>query len=367
MNIFDPIPLCRTLSVMPTFQCTAACKHCGTLSNPQNKTRLSLEEIYSVIDQAHDNGYKLVVFTGGEATLVGKDLLCAIRKASSLGFFVRLVTNAHWAISDRKAQFYMNELVESGLTEINFSTGDQHTRFVPLENVIRATYAAVKKKLNVAIMVEHVKERVVTKETVEDHTEFKRIFQEFPTAKINVHESPWMPLSPHEISTYSEGIMANRSNLASYPGCDSVLSTTTIQADGKIGACCGLGMRLIPELHLGTIYETKLADADEKAANDFLKRWIHIEGPEHILAWASKYDSDIKWEDMYAHKCQACIRLYKDPKVRKVIGEHHKEKIADVLFGQWLVSNYSLDAQNSKNLGTQKTDQSLTKISKQLE
>ena len=352
MNIFDPIPQYRTLSVMPTFQCSAECKHCGTLSNPRDKTRLSIEKIYSTIDQANDNGYKVVVFTGGEATLAGKDLLLAIERAANLELFVRLVTNAHWAISDTKAKRYIDDLVKAGLTEINFSTGDQHTRFVPLSNVIRAAYAAARAELSVAIMVESVYERTITKETVENHPEFKRILVDFPARKIKVHESPWMPLSPYDISEYSEGIAVNQSNLATRSGCDSILTTTTIQADGKIGACCGLGMRLIPEIQLGTVYETELVEADRAAANDFLKQWIRVEGPEHILAWASTHDPDFKWEDMYAHRCQACIRLYKDPKVRKVIFEHHKEKMAEEMYGKWLISNYSSDAQNSKNAET---------------
>jgi hypothetical protein len=40
---------------------------------------------------------------------------------------------------------------------------------------------------------------------------------------------------------------------------------------------------------------------------------------------------------MYAHRCQACLRLYKDPKVRDVIAQHHQEKIADVLVTEWLL------------------------------
>ncbi len=44
---------------------------------------------------------------------------------------------------------------------------------------------------------------------------------------------------------------------------------------------------------------------------------------------------------MYAHRCQACLRLYKDPLVRDVIAKRYKEKIADVLVGEWLLYNYA--------------------------
>ncbi len=337
MKIFDRLQNHRTLSIMPTFQCTAECTHCGTVSSPREKTWLSLECMLDAIDQAANNGYEVVVFTGGEPTLAGKNLLLAIERATARGLITRVVTNAYWAVNEKGTKSRISDLTNVGLHEINYSTGDQHTRFVPLDNVIRATRGAVEKGLPVSIMVETVKERTVTKQMIEDHPAFKIIRQDFPQSYINIHESPWMPLSPFNIQKYVQGLTVNRENLSLRTGCDSILSTTTIQADGKIGVCCGLGMRIIPELHAGNIHDTTIAEADQMATDDFLKRWIRVEGPERIVAWAASYDADIKWEDMYAHRCQACIRLYKDPKIREIIREHYQEKIADVLFAEWLL------------------------------
>jgi hypothetical protein len=58
------------------------------------------------------------------------------------------------------------------------------------------------------------------------------------------------------------------------------------------------------------------------------------------LAWAATHDSSIEWENLYSHRCQACLRIYQDPKVREVIREYHQEKIADVLLGEWLLYKY---------------------------
>jgi pyruvate-formate lyase-activating enzyme len=343
MNVFDPLPEHRTLSVMPTFQCTAECAHCGTLSSPREKTRLPLADMLSAIDQATAGGYGVVVFTGGEPTLAGKDLLVAMERAASHGLVVRMVTNAYWALDEEVADRRMAEFVRAGLNEINFSTGDQHARFVPVERVIRATRAAAKLGLRVAIMVETVRERTVTRETLESHPEFQALRQDFPTASIKVHESPWMPLSPHAVHDYAEGITVNATNVSMRAGCDSVLHTTTVEADGRLGACCGLGMRLIPELQIGNVRDTPLSEADRRAREDFLKRWIRVEGPERILAWAATHDPSIQWEDMYAHRCQACIRLYTDPAVRRVIREHHEEKMVDVMCSELLLYQYRAD------------------------
>jgi Radical SAM superfamily len=337
---FGPLPSERTLSIMPTFQCTAACDHCGTMSSPRVKTKLPKDYMLRAIDEAAELGYRAVVFTGGEATLARSDLIEGIARASSLGLAVRVVTNAYWANSEKSTQIRLDELKKAGLSEINFSTGDQHARFVPVENVIRAIRAALEAKLRVAVMVETVKERRVTKEFVVNHPDFRRILIEFPMADLDVHESPWMPLVPAAIEKYPEGVATNGENLPGRRGCDSVLTTTTLQADGSLGACCGIGMRLIPELQLGHVADTSLQQANRLAADDVLKRWIRVEGPERILAWAADHDPTIEWEDMYAHKCQACLRLYKDPKVRDVIFRHWQEKLPDVIFGEWLMFRY---------------------------
>ena len=350
MKIFDPIPEHRTLSIMPTFRCTAECNHCGTMSNPRESTWLPLDEMLSAINQAAASGYEVAVFTGGEPTLAGKNLLAAISEAVSLGLVVRIVTNAHWAKSERSADYLVSKLVEAGLNEINFSTGDQHSRFVPIENILYATRASVKAGLRVSIMVETVKERTVTKEVIQSYPEFQQIIQDFQNAWIDIHESPWMPLSSSTVNEYPSDVVINESNLSSCRGCDSILTTTTVQANGNIGACCGLGMRLIPELQLGNIRETSLSQADQKAANDFLKRWIKIEGPEKIVAWTSTKNPEIKWENMYAHRCQACLRLYTDPKVRKIIAEHYQEKMIDVTFSEYLLHHYNLEQECSQNI-----------------
>lgn len=195
----------------------------------------------------------------GESILLsdGKNLIKSIERASPRGLFTRIVSNAYWANTDKGAEQVISEFVRAGLTEINFSTGDQHTRFVSIENVICATRAAVGGGLLVAIMVETVNERQITKEVLENHPKFKRIRQDFPHCWIRVDESPWMPLSPSVIRKYPDGMLTNSANLVTRTGCDNVLTTTTIEADGTIAACCGIGMRAIPELRLGNIHETK--------------------------------------------------------------------------------------------------------------
>lgn len=332
-----PEPRHRTLSLMPTYRCNAACTSCGTLSNPHVSTCLDELQVEMAIREAQRASIGLVVFTGGEATLEPTILFRGLRLAHELGMLTRLVTNAHWATSDAVADAYLRSLAEVNLTEINFSTGDQHARFVPELSVLRAVRAALRVGLTPAVMVETTAVRRVSKDSLERHAYQQETRRLFPGRLVKFSESPWMPLRPGRYEKYPPGMAVNAGNLSRTTGCDSVIQTTTVQANGSIGACCGLGMRLIPEMQQGELGRTSLSQAIDDAEADWLKRWIRLEGPERILAWAAGLDSSIQWENMYAHRCQACLRLYKDPAVRTVIAEHWQEKLGDIIFGEYLL------------------------------
>jgi hypothetical protein len=331
--------LCRgakTLAIMPTFTCTAACTHCGTLSSPQERTQLALADILGAIDEARRLGFAVVVFTGGEATLRWKDLLTALTRARDHGLPTRLVTNAHWALDVEEADRKLRILIAAGLSEINYSTGDEHVRYVPLERVVHATVAAARLSLRTHIMIESTASRRVSRDDVLGHPLMASLSKE-ERARVTALDSPWMPLDAEQVERYGEGMTVNRGNVALRKGCDSVLQTYVVQADGRVGACCGLGLRLIPELNVTRTREQGfLEKAIVDSENDFLKVWLHYKGPEKILAWAAQHDPAIVWEDMYAHHCQACRRIYADPRVRAVIAEHYREIVAEVLQSAWI-------------------------------
>jgi organic radical activating enzyme len=326
----------KTLSVMPTFTCPAECADCGTVSSPRDRTNLPLDTILAGITQATRAGFANVVFTGGEPTLRWKDLLAAIAHARGLGFPTRLVTNAHWAVSLERAGERLDELLAAGLDEINYSTGDEHARFVPMERVVHATIAALERGLRPHVMVELREQRRVSKQDVLEHPLIAALPAE-ERDRIHINESPWMPLDPSRVERYPDGLVTNRANVGVRTGCDSILQTYVLQADGRIGSCCGLGMRIIPELNVALAQgEDFLLRAIEEAENDFLKVWIHYKGPEKILAWAAEKDPSIDWEDRYAHRCQACLRLYQDPVIARVVREHYMEMVGEVLQCAWL-------------------------------
>jgi MoaA/NifB/PqqE/SkfB family radical SAM enzyme len=340
-----PEPRPKILSIMPTYRCTAACRNCGTFSSPAlGHASLERDTVIRVIAEAGASGYRGVVFTGGEATLALDIVLEGVAKAKALRMGTRLVTNGWWADSDAAADDILRRLRSAGLDELNLSTGDQHARFVPVSSVVRAVAKSIALGFrSLCVMVEVTDTSSIRKEHILEDQDFQRALAH-GTAHVQVFESPWMPIHFGRQHSYPEGYLLNRNNLALKTGCTSCLTTTTVQADGRIAACCGIGVRTIPELQVGCVETTSLREADQAAADDFLKRWIRLDGPEKILAWAAEIDPEIDWENKYAHKCQACIRLYKDERVRSVIQACHQEKFADVLLGEFLLTRFEAPA-----------------------
>ncbi|WP_341872325.1 radical SAM protein [Beijerinckia indica] len=325
---------------MLTYACTASCNNCGTLSTPSDKNILSLDIALNAIEQANALGFANVVFTGGESTLRWNDLLSAIQKATELQMPTRLVTNAHWATSVDRATALLSELANVGLDEINFSTGDQHIRFVPLQRVVFATLSAVKNNMPVHTMIELTAERSIS---VNDYLQHPLVQELSDREKrlITATESPWMPLDSNQVACYPSNYVRNQDNVLKSTGCDSVLQTYVVQADGRVGSCCGLGMRKVPELSVGMAEGNAfLETAIERAEDDFLKLWLRFQGPEKILAWAAQFDPTILWENKYAHCCQACMRIYDDSRVQQVIKEHYTEIVPEVIKLAWLNEYY---------------------------
>jgi hypothetical protein len=327
----------RSLCIMPTFQCPAQCRHCGTNSHPREATWLSSEHILGAIDQAAAAGFVEVVFTGGEPTLADR-LSVWMRHARRLGLSIRLVTNAHWAQTQEAAGRCLDELIANGLTHVTVSTGDEHVRFVPLASVINAARGCVERKLPATIAVEASMGRAVSARALQDNACFQEIWASFPDAALDVVDSTWMPLSPFRYGRYGKDETVNKDNLDRRRRCEQIFSTTTLQADGTLSPCCGLGIRFTADLKLGNIRDVSLQEADALARQSFLGRWISTEGPERILAWAAGQDPKIDWEDRYAHQCQACIRVLSDPQVRALVDARRHEKAPTVEFLETLLT-----------------------------
>jgi HKD family nuclease len=337
-----------SLTILPTYRCSAACQDCCFGSNPRVKGQIPLDMILSYIDQAANlKTIELIVFSGGEAFLLGEDLDTAVSYASKRGLLTRIVTNAYWATNEDFAYKRLKKLKDVGLTELNVSTGDFHQEFVPFRNVINATLASLSLAMPMCIVVESRLGRSFTEKNLLSEDRLRTALQDNTKNKFfKVIESPWMGNYDNETIQQDRSVYLNRDNVYLRKGCDSILANMVVTPYEKLGACCGLPREQIPELNIGSLKEKTLGELYQEAVEDLMKMWLFVEGPERIIAWAATKDPTIDWENKYAHQCDACRALYHDPKIREVIKKYHQEKKADILFRFALINKGKIQLSN---------------------
>lgn len=131
------------LTFVTTNECGARCSHCLMMSGPERHERLTFQQMKDAINKYFPNGGEgVVVFTGGECTRLGTNLLDAIAYANTRGLSTRIVSNGEWAVSTSSAESMVLQLRETGLNEINISVDDYHADWVPFENIKRAWLAS---------------------------------------------------------------------------------------------------------------------------------------------------------------------------------------------------------------------------------
>lgn len=340
----------KVLSLIATYKCTAACRHCCFNSNRSRSKRLTLDEMENFINVCDEApSVECIVFTGGECFLLGKDLIKAVEFASKKGLSTRCVTNGYWAESPESARKRLRPLKDAGLGELNISTGDYHQEWISEKSVLNAAEAAVELELkHTMIIVERYKGCRVTARRLAANDYVRALYEASSTSKarFDIIESPWMPMDYNETIEQTADLTANGKNAHLRGGCRSIFTTIAITPHKDIGICCGLSRDLIPELNLPPDTAPLLKRLAE-SSTDFIKIWLFVDGPEKILSWAASKNPGIDWERRYGHPCQACLALYKNPIVKETVLEHHHERVTDVLlrYNVKLKQQDMLDAQ----------------------
>lgn len=279
---------------------------------------------------------KMVVFTGGESTLLGDDLLEMISYCASNGLLTRLVTNAAWAIDELSAEGMLKDLRDAGLSEINFSTDDFHIPWVPFGNIKRA-WDASKDKGFLSVLVatcsgpssdltpEGIRERLQDNLDIfhsEDELEDLLFSSEVEGTRYLISSSRiskigrGLFLSEDCFGPYEE---INRAGL--YGPCPSLMDPPTLNPDGSFGVCCGLSTEGNPVLNLGSACRV-LSDSPMEidSFQACMLQAIATVGPAYLYHLATESASAVV--DMKAQSvCEICGKLTSDGELLRVLRE----------------------------------------------
>lgn len=320
-----------TAAIITTYKCTAACQECCFECSPRvSNNQISYNEMKLFIDQIQKyNSIKILVWSGGECFLIRHNLLKGISYAKAKGIPSRCVTNGYWAKNFEQATKILTEFKQAGLSEINFSTGDSHQKFIPVERILYGVISALKLGLIVAVSVETTKNNTFLKENFVNHPLYKKYIKETIYEKnLVVSSSIWVSFHSDTKYEYEEKLV-NEKN-----GCSSIFDTIALEPTHGLVGCCGLTIGDIKELHLGKLKKnTDLQKIFNQQYLDFLKIWIYTDGPNYILSKVQEWAPEINIPTFY-HKCLSCAYIYNTEKVKETIAKNYL-KIADTVLSDF--------------------------------
>jgi 4Fe-4S single cluster domain len=309
-----------TLSIITTHKCTAACEDCCFGCNPKLAHGITPSKISEIINDSEAiESIRLVVFTGGEAFLLGDRLVELVTQVTKQRRFSRIVTNGFWATSKAAAEIRLIAMKKAGLGEINFSTGPEHQKFVPIDRIANGVKAAASLGIQSAVMIELHDGAEIDMRPFESD-EMQILIQQ---GKVVLKCSPWMSFTPGQDRRQSNEYREMTSQ--SSQGCGVVYNTITVTPNERLIACCGLTMEEIPELEIGDLRTSKITDLLRDTPDDILKTWIHISGPKAIFDYAIKLGI-IENQDLPDHICAVCRCLYSN---RDMVNELFKDGIPE--------------------------------------
>ncbi len=293
-------------------------------SAPERKTGLNEESISSAIGQLHANKpLRLVVFAGGEPTLLGGELLNSIAYASDLGIVTRMVTNAYWATTEEAARKKLNELRDAGLMELNISTDDYHLPYIPFERVINAWKGSKNLGFQAVILVNcYHKNSMITpaylrQELQEDiPLHFDEQGHPFP------HQSYGKDKTTYKIfNSFVQAIGRARKHLLESDffyaedqselngACQWCVKSAALSPYNKLVTCCGIEAHENEILELGDLNKTTVTEVLERANNNLLVNAIAIFGPKFLMDFLKQKAPELHFHEKYTAICEICEHI----------------------------------------------------------
>ncbi|MCU0492603.1 MAG: radical SAM protein [Chloroflexaceae bacterium] len=286
-NYYEVTVMVKSLVLSVSYRCPIKCRYCGVYAGPHERDRMSLAFMREVMDQAQMLGViRVVVFTGGEPFMLGKDLYEAVRYATQLGFLTRIVTNAYWATSYERARSVLTNMQEAGLSEINYSCDDFHQEFIPAR--------------------------------------FNKTAHNNPPNNV-ISFGYTLPIGwQSEELTSADLLYASQEHVEG--PCTSVLESIVISPSGDVAICCGIGSEEIPETRIGNIHTTPLIDILDAGNRDVMVNWLALEGPAAMKAYIQHEAPDIPFDEQYVNMCHLCHDILTRPECRSVLEQGINER-----------------------------------------
>ena len=331
-----------SIAFITTNNCTAKCAHCVMCCTPGDKYMLTFDQMRATIDQMREKEeLLLVVFTGGEPTLLKDELLKSIRYCNDLGILTRIVTNAHWATSMERAKEILLALREAGLDEINFSLDDYHAPYVPIEYVRNAWKASKGMGfLSLVIANSHGKNDTITPEYIKEYLGEDIQIRDF-NHRYGYSDGREKRDEDGTLYIITEGMLqkTGRANGSVEEdnfydvtetsdlncSCRNLLEMPSVSYLNELWACCGSNSDHNEILNLGSLEEDSFENLMLRASNSVLLNALRYIGPYALTKFVTQKDPSITFSDNFHTLCEICEALTTNPKSVEVLRSNMME------------------------------------------
>jgi len=250
------------------------------------------------------------------------DLFASIAHCASDGLLTRVVSNGYWGKTPRTAQNTARKLQKAGLCELNLSTGRDHQEWVPVSSVINAAVAVADAGISCLITIETEGENT---KRINEILQDPLIAPYIKSKAILVQSNSWMPF--HEDAEDRQ----QKIDVASFQeGCGQIFGTVVVTPHDNLSACCGLTLEHIPEMRLGKNNGSNMESLYASQLEDFMKIWIHVDGPYSIIERVMGADS-AQYLKNIVHSCEACSILHKNNRVRNAVQQRYHGYVPEVI------------------------------------
>jgi len=250
------------------------------------------------------------------------DLFAAIAYCTSEGLATRVVSNGYWGKTANTAHRTAAELRSSGLQELNISTGKDHQEWVPSSSIINAATAAAEAGIFCLVTVENQGEDL---SLINEILKSPILSPYIESRAISVQSNSWMPFH-EDAERRQQKVDIEQLRV----GCNQIFDTVVVTPHDNLSACCGLTLEHIPEMRLGKNDGYNIEALYSSQFDDFMKMWIHVDGPYSIIERVMGKNSFAELENV-VHICEACSIMHKNPEIRNAIRERYQEFIPEVM------------------------------------
>ncbi|MGN4865158.1 radical SAM/SPASM domain-containing protein [Bacillus cereus group sp. MYBK132-2] len=291
----------NNLSFQITWDCDAKCAHCFQEHVNYN---LSIEKTIELIKFMFSR-YKLthINFTGGEPFLRYDFLKEVMQFNNRLKLKSRVITNCKWCESEELIYERIEELTANGLDLVTVSYDYFHSRYIPLDNIIRFIKVCNEIGLDVVLYsslstATEQKTRALIKK-LKSKTNFEVLYR-------------WViPPGKSKLKTM------NTKKIEDLPNCCSIQNIYTIWPNGEVLTCCSVGTS--KKLSVGNLNDDSFEDLLNRRCNNDIYKIIEHEGPKGIYDRLPNELKNLFSGKGYVNNCHFCSEIVNHPETFKYL------------------------------------------------